>query len=150
MQKKYAARNMLLILCVALVSRGWLYRQYFEINGVSGIARMIMGVLALFMLYMIIVMRGAIHKGALLTRGPYRFVAHPAYIVYILLDIPLWFISPFSLFVVTSGILFYLVLLITAYLEEVALIERFGTEARRYYKNTLSLHFFLWRLVFQK
>ncbi len=141
------ATKMLFVFCLCLLSRIWLYFQYFTtVREMSGSECAIVTVAMVLMLGFIRAIYKSTVNGTLMTRGLYRFVAHPTYSVYILGDIPLWYIMPLTAYSLISGILFYAVLFRTAYLEEVYMLNKFGKEAQKYYRRTPSVHLLLWRL----
>ena len=143
---KFIGSKVLYVLCVFLALRVWLYREYFAIHGKSRLSHVVMAVFMLFIIYIILTLKHAWRKKQMVTYGPYRFVAHPTYVMYAILDLPLWFLMPLSTFAVSTGILLYVVILITAYLEEKSLIRCFGDTARNYYDRTLSIHLLLSRV----
>lgn len=143
MSRFIKATRMLYVMCVLLACRAWLYGEYFAVHGESTTAQVVRIAFIIFLVYMIKTLRMAYKKQEMVTCGLYRIVAHPAYAVYVAIDIPLWFLAPHSPFAIATGILLYVVILITAYLEEDAIMWRFGDKARGYYNRTLSVHFLL-------
>ena len=139
-----SAKKMLFVLCVCMLCRISLYAQYVATHADS--MEFLNGVMAICVVGFVVsvcftlVIHRAMANRTMMKGGAYRLVAHPVYALYILGDIPLWYLTPLSVFSVTRGILFYVVIFITAYLEESGMIQRFGEEAIQYYRRTPSIH----------
>jgi protein-S-isoprenylcysteine O-methyltransferase Ste14 len=95
----------------------------------------------LLVCYILKMLRQALYRKTLQTRGPYRFVAHPAYTLYMLFDLVfLFWLTPFTATNVLTSLAFIGCLILTARNEEWQLIRRFGQEAEGYLARTLSLY----------
>jgi protein-S-isoprenylcysteine O-methyltransferase Ste14 len=74
------------------------------------------------------------HK--LITRGPYRFVRHPTYVTFLFIPVTLFLISANWLIGAASFVLFLILMVVRAPIEERELINRFGDEYRSYMRKT--------------
>jgi protein-S-isoprenylcysteine O-methyltransferase Ste14 len=72
----------------------------------------------------------------LVTGGPYRFVRHPTYVLFLSVPVILFLISANWLIGSASFILFLILMIVRAPIEERELIERFGDEYRSYMSRT--------------
>jgi len=74
------------------------------------------------------------HK--LVTRGPYRFVRHPTYVTFLVVPVILFLLSSNWLLGLSAFILFLILMVVRAPIEEKELINRFGDEYRSYMQKT--------------
>jgi protein-S-isoprenylcysteine O-methyltransferase Ste14 len=72
----------------------------------------------------------------LVTRGPYRFVRHPTYVTFLIFPVILFLISANWLIGSVSFVLFLMLMIVRAPIEEMELIIRFGDEYRLYMQRT--------------
>ena len=72
----------------------------------------------------------------LVTSGPYRFVRHPTYVLFLFMPVVLFLISANWLIGSFSFALFSILLIVRAPIEERELIGRFGEEYRSYMSRT--------------
>lgn len=78
-----------------------------------------------------------LHEGhKLVTRGPYRFVRHPTYSAFLFMPVVLFLISANWLIGSSSFILFLILMIVRAPIEERELLDRFGDEYRLYMQGT--------------
>lgn len=145
MKRFLTVQRMVYVITILLVCRAWLYRQYFALHGGNIASRLIEYSLVIFLTIYIVVMVRAHKSRQMVTGGVFRIIAHPAYALYVALDIPLWFLVDKSPFMVITGVLLYLALVVGAYGEEKSMMKLCGDKARKYYQKTLSVHFVLWR-----
>ena len=140
------ATRLVVVLSVLLICRNWLYVQYFLLHGYSELSQVAVCVVLALTTYLLFTVKHAVQTQSFMTGGLYRFVAHPTYTMYLFTDVWLWYLMPLTVYSVTTGILFYAVIIITAYMEEASLISGFGKKAKSYYMHTPSLHFILFRI----
>ena len=137
------ARVSLYVMTTLMTVRWWcLYITNPEIHQWSNVIRPAGLLIAAFTIWLIVLLRKAGRDGRLATQGPYRFVAHPAYVMYVTMDVPLWFLVTHDLFAVSTGIAFYVSIAVTMYLEEKALLFNHGEMAKVHLARTLSIHRF--------
>ncbi len=74
------------------------------------------------------------HK--LVTQGPYRFVRHPTYVTFLAVPVIFFLISTNWLIGFSSFVLFLILMVVRAPIEEKELIDRFGDEYRLYMHRT--------------
>jgi protein-S-isoprenylcysteine O-methyltransferase Ste14 len=79
---------------------------------------------------------GLHEKHKLVTRGPYRFVRHPTYVTFLFIPAILFLISANWLIGSASFVLFLILMVVRAPIEERELIKRFGDEYRLYMRKT--------------
>jgi len=107
-------------------------------------AAIVINILAIFIVRRYLRMRAG---KRLVTIGPYRLVAHPAYVTYLVVDLIFWLGGSLTAYAVISGVCYWLVIFAAAYCEEVQLMELVGDQAMKYYHRTPSIHYFLGRLL---
>lgn len=155
MLDRRAARVRLLVhlLSLCIVTRFFFYDQAFaqafrqsspfwlEMFGTA----LIFDVLAI--LSVMQMSRRASASRRLITTGPYKLVAHPAYVTYLAVDAVFLAGGSLNAYAIATGILYWIVVLAAAYNEEAHLIELVGNKAYQYYLRTPSIHFILGRLT---
>ena len=141
--------NLSLVVLTTMLACRLVYSYYWYIltHGHTATSRIVSLLVIVFGVGMIFVIKRSIAHGVLVTKGPFRLIAHPTYLIYLLLDVPLWFIVPIDRYALITAPTFYVALLITAYLEERDLMNRYGEGARSYYGKTPSVHYVLWRCL---
>ena len=83
------------------------------------------------------------HKNTTIcSTGPYRYLAHPAYTTYILFDIIMALISGGGLMNWVTSLMYITIIVATAGLEEMTLINFYGQAAKDHLLRTLSIYRF--------
>ena len=160
MENKQGAKNisigvsiLIKILCLLICARCYYYWQIISVSALMGRAVWLyvfkilvvadMGV----MVSAIYFLRPASGK-RLVASGIYGWVAHPAYVTYLIVDLIFWVGAGGCLdnYDLVSRLGFWMIIPVTAYCEEIQLISLVGDEALQYYRRTLSWHWFISRL----
>lgn len=72
----------------------------------------------------------------LVTKGPYSYVRHPTYVTFLVVPVILFLISTNWLIGSSSLVLFLILMVVRAPIEEKELIDRFGDDYRLYMQRT--------------
>jgi protein-S-isoprenylcysteine O-methyltransferase Ste14 len=90
---------------------------------------------------------GLHEKHTLVTQGPYRFVRHPTYVTFLVIPVILFLITSNWLIGSSSFVLFFILMVVRAPIEEKELINRYGDEYRLYMRRTNRFFPSLHRMV---
>jgi protein-S-isoprenylcysteine O-methyltransferase Ste14 len=133
-------------LCLAIVLRVLCYWEIIKTLTLPELAIFKLALIgyALYLFWTMQVLKRTARQEGLCWVGPYRWLAHPVYTAYLAIDLASWTRGNITPFFISTSLLLWFVVLVTAWREEKSLIGRFGTVAERYYARTISLHRLRW------